>query len=94
MSLEFRKDNKKKEAASWWIEASRDLLNAVRNAHRCIVPGEYGRVRATGKRIEKELGIGPLFSSWLGDAIHEKMSGQFASCLHRDSKDYWLSSLV
>jgi hypothetical protein len=34
--------------------------------------------------MEKELGIGPLFRSWFGAAIHEKMSGRFASCLHRD----------
>ncbi len=71
-----------------------NLLKAVSNAQRCIVPGEYGRVLAAGKRMEKELGIGPLFRSWFRAANQEKMSGQFASCLHRDSKDYGLSCLV
>jgi hypothetical protein len=90
VSFEFRKDNKKKEAASGWIEANRDLLKAVNNAHRCIVPGEYSRVLAAEIRMAKGLRIGPLFRSSCGAAIHEKISGQFASCLHRNSKDYRL----
>jgi hypothetical protein len=44
--------------------------------------------------MENELRIGPLLSSWFRAAIHKNMSGQFASCLHRDIKDYGLSCLV
>jgi hypothetical protein len=94
VSLDFRNDNKRREAATQWIEANKDLLNAVNNAHRCIVPGEYSRVVSAGKRLGRELGIGPLFRSWFGAAIHDKMSGKFASSLHRDFKDYGLSCLV
>ncbi len=81
VSLEFRKDNKRREAATKWIEANKDLLSALNNADRCIVPGKYSRVVFAEKRLGRKLGIGPLFRTWFGAAIHDKMSGRFASSL-------------
>jgi hypothetical protein len=94
ISLEFKRDEKKNGAASEWMRRNERLIRAVNNARRCIVPGEYSRVVMAGERLEDDLGVKALFWSWFGAAIHQKMSGKYASCLHRDEKDYGLSCLV
>lgn len=95
LSLDYRADDERGNgAASEWVEGNAGLLRAVSNAHRCIVPQEYGRVVMAGNRISIKLGLKPLFKGWFGAAIHQNMTGKHASGLHLDGKDYSLSCLI
>ncbi len=79
ISLEFKRDERKFGAASGWIKRNEKRVKAVNHAHWCIVPGEHCRVLIAGERLEKDLGIKLLFTSWFEAAIHQKMNGKYAS---------------
>ncbi len=58
------------------------------------MPGEYSRFVMAGVRQKKDLRIMPLFRSWFGASIYQKMNEKYAFCFHRVEKDYELSCLV
>ncbi len=87
-------DDKHQGAGRKFIEENRDLVKMVTNDHRHMAPQEHARGLVAAEKIKKEFGIEPLFQGWFGAAIVQGMSGEEASEMHRDMRDYGLTCLV
>ncbi len=62
--------------------------------HMVLAPHEHASGLVAAGRTKGVFSIEPYFLDWSGAAIVQEMSGEKASEIHRDMKNYGLTCLV
>lgn len=87
-------DEREGRAAEKFLGRIEKLVRDVTNDHRLLEPHEHARALGVAEKMRKKFGIGPGFNGWFGGAVVQGMTGEEASEVHRDRKDFGLTCLV
>ncbi len=87
-------DEKEGRAAERFLGRIEKLVRDVTNDHRLLEPHEHARALGVAEKMKEKFGIGPGFKGWFGGAVVQGMTGEEASEVHRDRKDFGLTCLV